>query len=225
MAWVEKDVNQKRRKNHHKNNPHKIIDHVSQIGNQLVQIHWRERETLNMCSRASPWYLWLDGRMDDHMTTCTQRATSHKCSILFSNNTLRPVPSHSGLLGSGLRPTLAFLSLLQSNFGACRGHQGWDQFTLSSVLQINSCTHSLLGLFRQEIINILLVKKKERKKDIFNILKISKSFKQEGINWNPEQIDMKVNWPPPWWGVNEDDFGWLVRAENVFCLEKSILHL
>lgn len=116
-----------------------------------------------MCSRALPWYLWLDGRMDDHMTTCTQRATSHKCSILFSNNTLRPVPSHSGLLGSGLWPTLAFLSLLQSNFGACRGHQGWDQFTLSSVLQINSCTHSLLGLYRQEIINILLVKTKKRK--------------------------------------------------------------
>lgn len=31
------------------------------------------------------------------------------------------------------RPTLAFVSLLQSNFGACRGHQGWGQFTVSSV--------------------------------------------------------------------------------------------
>lgn len=46
-------------------------------------------------------YLWLDGRMDGHMTTCTQRATSHKCSILFSNDTLwARVSSHFGPLGS-----------------------------------------------------------------------------------------------------------------------------
>lgn len=48
-------------------------------------------------------YLWLDGRMDGHMTTCTQRATSHKCSILFSNDTLQAcASSHFGPLGSGL---------------------------------------------------------------------------------------------------------------------------
>lgn len=92
------------------------------------------------CGAELPWYLWLDGRMDDHMTTCTQRATSHKCSILFSNNTLRPVSSHFGLLCSGLWPTLAFISLLQSNFGACRGHQGWGQFTVSSVPLIEAET-------------------------------------------------------------------------------------
>lgn len=90
-------------------------------------------ETHRACVAELPWYLWLDGRMDDHMTTCTQRATSHKCSILFSNNTLRPVSSHFGPLCSGLWPTLAFISLLQSNFGACRGHRGWGQFTVSSV--------------------------------------------------------------------------------------------
>lgn len=42
---------------------------------------------------------------------------------------------------------------------------------------------------------------------------------------NPDLTDMNVNSPPPWHGVNEDGLGWLVRAENVFCLEKSILHL
>lgn len=99
---------------------------------------WEPEKRHWVCAAELPWYLWLDGRMDEHMTTCTQRATSHKCSILFSNNTLRPVSSHFGLLCSGLWPTLAFISLLQSNFGACRGHQGWGQFTVSSVpLKLN----------------------------------------------------------------------------------------
>lgn len=107
--------------------------HVLQTGSWLVL--WRELGKRHWaCVAELPWYLWLDGRMDDHMTTCTQRATSHKCSILFSNNTLRPVSSHSGLLCCGLWPTLAFISLLQSNFGACRGHHGWGQFTVTVPL-------------------------------------------------------------------------------------------
>lgn len=99
------------------------------------------RKIHQACAAEIPRYLWLDGQMDDHMTTCTQRATSHKCSILFSNNTLRPVSSHFGLLGSGWWPTVAFISLLQSNFGACRGHQGWGQFAVSSVALMEADPH------------------------------------------------------------------------------------
>lgn len=90
----------------------------------------------------------LDGRMDGHMTTCTQRATSHKCSILFSNNTLVHMAAHFGLAWSWqMGNCVACLSHFQSNFGACRGHQGWGQVTVSSVPLINTWRYILLGYF------------------------------------------------------------------------------
>lgn len=148
--------------------PHNTRKPTNNYPNQSHELHttgsWtvsgREPEKRHWtCAAAAelPWNLWLDGRMDDHMTTCTQRATSHKCSILFSNNTLRPVSSH---FWPALRPTLAFISLLQSNFGACRGHRGWGQFTVSSVplkcYLIMIHAYLFLVILRQETINIHL---------------------------------------------------------------------
>lgn len=179
------------------------------------------RKVHRACAEIS-WYLWLDGRMDDHMTTCTQRATSHKCSILFSNNTLRPVSSHFGLLGSGWRPTEAFMSLLRSSFGACRGHQGWGQFTVSPVPWTEACISFYFLLVWNHDHLVFLTK------GFFNHKDLNRFVQQVGIivcllrsqtDWHG------VNCPPPWQGVNEDGFGWLVRAGDVFCLEKSILHL
>lgn len=124
--------NSQQEKKHGKNYQNRFRGHMSQTTEANSFKSTDRRHKLSMCSRDLPWYLWLDGWMDDHMATCTQRATSHKCSILFSNNTLRPVTSHFGLLCSGLWPTSAFISLLKSNFGACRGHRGWGQFTNQS---------------------------------------------------------------------------------------------
>lgn len=89
--------------------PLKVKNFCPKLGKpkKLLYVSHRKRHPLTG-EEHKPWYLWLDGRMDGHMTTCTQRATSHKCSILFSNNTLRPVKSYLGLLCSGLQPTLAF---------------------------------------------------------------------------------------------------------------------
>lgn len=202
-------TNKKKQNSYNQNQSHAL-----QMGTLPLQ---DPRKIHQACAAEIPWYLWLDGQMDDHMTTCTQRATSHKCSILFSNNTLPPVSSHFGLLGSGWWPTEASLSLLQSNFGACRGHQGWGQFAVSSVALMEA-DPNFLNVF-------IVVFKQETMKPFFCIIQAFKYDRMNGGKYSPDLTDMKVDWPPPWQGVNEDGFGWLVRAENVFCLEKSILHL
>lgn len=159
-------------------------------------------------------------QMDDHMTTCTQRATSHKCSILFSNNTLRPVSFHFGLLGSGWRPTEAFMSLLGSSFGACRGHQGWGQFTVSPVPWAEAyISFYLVLVWNHDHLFFFTSKDQNCFVEQVGITFLFVCLLRSRTDWHG------VNCPPPWQGVNEDGFGWLVGAGDVFCLEKSILHL
>lgn len=95
----------------------------------------------------------------DHMTTCTQRATSHKCSILFSNNTLRPVSSHFGPLWSGLG---ANFGLRWICFRATLEHVEDTGAEVNSLSVQSRCYFLLMTLhfvfFRQRTINFLLIK-------------------------------------------------------------------
>lgn len=179
-----------------------------------------KRDT-EQCVPELPWYLWLDGRMDDHMTTCTQRATSHKCSILFSNNTLRPVyrPTLACFCSVFLffGPTLAFISLLQSNFGACRGHQGWGQFTVSSVPLITADTKfANHPAFIHLLVFFRLV-------SYPRIWMCSYKWRNSLKSW-PDWHESEL---PPTLARRQWGWLWLVGQSwrNVFCLEKSILHL
>lgn len=133
----------------------------------------------------------------------------------------RPTLARSGLVFG--RPTEAFVSLLGSSFGACREQRGRGQFTVSPV----PLTHELHG--RLAFGGFTL----DMKPWPFNLLRLRNSsrcvllFGTRFWSWKfkPDWHEVNCPPPPPWRGVNEDGFGWLVRAGDVFCLEKSILHL
>lgn len=89
---------------------------------------WNQWDALKMCSRVMGRMItWLHAHQE----------LSHKCSILFSNNTLLHLSSHFGFAWWLIGNSVAILSSFQSIFQACRGHQGWGHFTGSSVPLIN----------------------------------------------------------------------------------------
>lgn len=107
-------------------------NHVLQTGTGLFQDRNQERDTEHVqqnnrdtCDLMGGWMItWLHAHKELQVTSA---------AFFFQITRLglcRPTLACFVLV---LWPTLAFESLLQSNFGACRGHQGWGQFTVSSV--------------------------------------------------------------------------------------------